>query len=660
MPSTRAGAEALVHTLQARSQADPTLTVLSVDAAAAYDVVSREAMLAALRDEPSVQAVLPFARMWYARESRYVWAAGDRSHCILQAEGGEQGDPLMPAMFSLALRPALRALQSELQPGEQALAYLDDIYILAPPSRVAELYRRLEQHLLRHAHLRLKASKSKVWSCAGLLPPGVHALAPDSPIWVGDPALPPAERGIVALGVPVVTPEFIEAHLHTVLARQASLLDTLPALHDSQVAWLLLSYCAVPRAQYAIRTLPLHSTQAYAAGHDTAVLRCLSALLSADAASGLLPPAQTRAQLALRHGGLGLRSATRHAPAAYWASWADALRAVSRRDAPFARNIVGSLASDRPLPEALESLRVARNSLAAIGFEPPIWEELLQAEAPSQPEEDPSLDLTRGWQRPASQAVDDFCHRAFVRETDAASAALLESQAGPHAARVLTARPTQPEFTLASPGLLRARGGPVERAAARICREAGATVALNVLVRDLNVNPVRQDDRRIQVIANGLPLWGGAQLAVDTTLVSPLTAAGAPRRAGGRTTGAALLAARRAKERTYPELCRSSRCRLTVLAIEVGGRWSAEAATFVRQLARCEASSTPPPSRAAAISAFTLRWSALLSFAAARSFAASLLSLPLTGTANVDGELPPLSDMLADSASLPPLASRLV
>ena len=57
---------------------------------------------------------------------------------------------------------------------------------------------------------------------------------------------------------------------------------------------------------------------------------------------------------------------------------------------------------------------------------------------------------------------------------------------------------------------------------------------------------------------------------------------------------------------------------------------------------------------------FTLRWSALLSFAAARSFAASLLSLPLTGTANVDGELPPLSDMLADSVSLPPLASRLV
>ena len=50
------------------------------------------------------------------------------------------------------------------------------------------------------------------------------------------------------------------------------------------------------------------------------------------------------------------------------------------------------------------------------------------------------------------------------------------------------------------------------------------------------------------------------------------------------------------------------------------------------------------------ISTFTLRWSALVFFAAACSFAASLLSLPLTGSANVDGELPASSDMLADSA----------
>ena len=182
-----------------------------------------------------------------------------------------------------------------------------------------------------------------------------------------------------------------------------------------------------------------------------------------------------------------------------------------------------------------------------------------------------------------------------------------------------------------------------------MCREAGAAVALNVLVCDLNVDPVRQDDRRIEVISNGLPLWGGAQLAVDITLVSPLTAARLPRKVAGGTAGVALVTVIRAKERTYPELFGSSRCRLTVVALELGGRWSTQA---VRLLARCKARSAPPPSGAAAISAYTLRWSALLSFAAARSFAAS-------GTANVDGELPPLSDILTDSTAQPPHARRL-
>ena len=65
--SSRAGAEALVHTLQARTQADAHLTVVSVDATAAYDLVSREAMLTAVRESPALSLLLPFARLWYAR-----------------------------------------------------------------------------------------------------------------------------------------------------------------------------------------------------------------------------------------------------------------------------------------------------------------------------------------------------------------------------------------------------------------------------------------------------------------------------------------------------------------------------------------------------------------------------------------------------------------
>ena len=46
--------------------------------------------------------------------------------------------------------------------------------------------------------------------------------------------------------------------------------------------------------------------------------------------------------------------------------------------------------------------------------------------------------------------------------------------------------------------------------AERIFREAGARVRRNVLVRDLNVPGVHPgDERRIEVIAEGLPLYHG-------------------------------------------------------------------------------------------------------------------------------------------------------
>ena len=98
----------------------------------------------------------------------------------------------MPALFSVALAPALHDLQRE--PTEQVLAYLDDVYILASPDRVALLYRRLEEHIWQRARVRLNASRTRVWNAAGVLPDGVPQLAPESAVWVGDHALSPEQR----------------------------------------------------------------------------------------------------------------------------------------------------------------------------------------------------------------------------------------------------------------------------------------------------------------------------------------------------------------------------------------------------------------------------------------------------------------------------------
>ena len=90
------------------------------------------------------------------------------------------------------------------------------------------------------------------------------------------------------------------------------------------------------------------------------------------------------------------------------------------------------------------------------------------------------------------------------------------------------------------------------------CREAGFRVATNLLVRDLLLVPPN-DGRRLKVVVDGLPVYGGAQLAVDTTLVSALHCDGSARRGAAARDGVALAEARRCKERTCPELVQPGR-----------------------------------------------------------------------------------------------------
>ena len=106
--STRAGTDCVGHAIRAVTDANTMCTVLSIDGIGAYDHVYQSAMLAKLREVPSLQGLLPFVRATYANLTSYVWEdeAGVQHH-IIQAEGGEQGDPLMPLFSRPQLRTAL-------------------------------------------------------------------------------------------------------------------------------------------------------------------------------------------------------------------------------------------------------------------------------------------------------------------------------------------------------------------------------------------------------------------------------------------------------------------------------------------------------------------------------------------------------------------------
>ena len=81
-------------------------------------------------------------------------------------------------------------------------------------------------------------------------------------------------------------------------------------------------------------------------------------------------------------------------------------------------------------------------------------------------------------------------------------------------------------------GALGRRGFPLENVAARICREAGGRVRTNV------------DERRLEVVVDGLPLFRGAQLAIDASLVCPLTREGVAKPRCATENGASLVRAR--------------------------------------------------------------------------------------------------------------------
>ena len=102
------------------------------------------------------------------------------------------------------------------------------------------------------------------------------------------------------------------------------------------------------------------------------------------------------------------------------------------------------------------------------------------------------------------------------------------------------------------------------------------------------------DNRRLEVVVDGLPLFRGAQLAIDTTMVSPVRSDGTARRQCAATSreqfwtkpGGGRSALTRAGSA-------SRRARLVVLGCEVGGRWSEETRQFLTGLVAAKARSEP-------------------------------------------------------------------
>ncbi len=686
--STRAGTECVAHALQAITAEDGNMTILSIDGIGAFDSISRAAMLQSLSELPEASSILPFVMLFYGQASGYLWenAAGE-VHTVRRAEGGEQGDALMPMLYALGQHRALEAINARLHPGERMFAFLDDLYVVSTPERVVEIYRIVEEELWAHARIRVHTGKTQVWNRNGVAPEQIEELGCGA--WRGAGDAPPERQGVKILGTPLGHPAFVRAMLAEKLEEQRTLLRRIPSMGDTQSAWLLLLFCAAARATYVLRVVSPDLAAEYARAHDEALWECLCTIAAVDPETAGVW--RQVAQLPFHQGGLGLRSAERIGVAAHWASWADSLEMIQARHPPVAQAIVRALEMGGGDSDVLRAAHQCAEAVAAAGVVVPTWPALAAGARPEfqeHSEQEPG-EAQHGWQFFAARALDARFRRRVWRQLSRPERAVLRSQSGPCAGAALSAIPTS-SLTRIGPdsfrvllrrrlrlgvspagrrcrcslfldplgnhraacphaGVLARRGFPLESAAARVAREAGARVRTNVFVRDMDVGVLRPDDgRRVEVLAAGLPLFNGAQLAVDTTLVCALRCDGTPRAGADTRDGAALVAARRRKERTYPELTgERGRARLVVLALEVGGRWSAEAAQWVRLLAQARARTEPRVLRSAARRAWQRRWTGVLAVAAQRALAESLLDSTVGGGA--DGDVPSTQCVLEEA-----------
>ena len=399
---TKAGCECVAHVLQGLTELDPLATVTSVDGISAFDLISRKAMLEGLMRVDGGSSALPFVRLFYGSPSEYLWEdATGTVHTIPQGEGGEQGDPLMPLLFSVGQHSSLEAVGAQLRRGEHLLAFLDDIHMVTRPERVGAVHACLGDELQTRASIRIHGGKTKIWNQAGERPPICDVLEriaqqnnPRARVWRGS-EVPTAQQGIKVLGTPLGHPDFVRQHLRDVSEEHERFLTRIPLVRDVQSAWLLLLHCAQARANFLLRAVRPEAVEEFATRHDRGLWWCLAQILGVNLEQCEVGM-QEAATFPLVLGGLGLRSAIRTRYSAFWASWADCIPMVGARHPEVAAQLVVQLEGHPATPCLGAAAAAARALTGIMNFEPPSWRSVLLGARPH-----------HGHQTPSSQAPSD-------------------------------------------------------------------------------------------------------------------------------------------------------------------------------------------------------------------------------------------------------------
>ena len=144
--ATRGGSEMLVHHVQRLLEENPEFGVLKTDISNAFNCVSRKHLLQEVAAHFS--ELYGHVKQMYGQSSPLLYFNGHSTCMIESQEGVQQGDPLGPALFSLAIHPIICKAQ-EKSTTTTVLAYLDDIFVVGPSDQAEDLLGEMKSDLAR-------------------------------------------------------------------------------------------------------------------------------------------------------------------------------------------------------------------------------------------------------------------------------------------------------------------------------------------------------------------------------------------------------------------------------------------------------------------------------------------------------------------------------